>query len=111
MTRLLALAAAALSISSVAATAAPDLDQPTMKVQYGDLNLATTSGVATFYSRIKAASVAACASVGDDRTLGGLNQERACRAEMISKAVQNAKNPALTEVATGQSATRQVASH
>lgn len=111
MTRLLALAAVATLSFSAAANAASDSDQPMMKVQYADLNLATQSGVATFYSRIKTASHAACASVGDDRTLGGQNGPKACRDELVAKAVEQAHMPALTEIATGQSAPRQVASH
>lgn len=111
MTRLLALAAlAALSVSS-AATAAPDTDQPTMKVQYAELNLATQSGVATFYSRIKAASETACSSVGDYRTIRGVNQNKVCRDEMVSKAVESVQIPALTAIAAGRSAPMQVASH
>ncbi len=111
MTRLFAIAAVAALSFSAAAYAAPDSEAPTMKVQYADLNLATPSGVATFYGRIQTASAMACQTVGDDRGLDGRNQNKACRDEMISKAVESARIPALTELATGHSAPRQVAEH
>ena len=112
MTRILTFAAvAALLIGASGASAATDSDQPRMTVKYADLNLAGAGGVETLYSRIKNASAAACASVGDDRTLGGLNQNKACREEMTSEGVRGMNLRALTQLASGGSAPMRVASH
>ncbi len=110
MTRTFALIAAALSIAA-AAHAAPDADQPHMTVKYSDLNLAGPSGVATLYARIQTASAIACASVGDDRTLGGLSQNKACREQMVTEGVRSMNLKPLAEFARGGVEAIQVATH
>jgi len=107
MTRTLALIAiAALSFSGVAANAATDSDQPSISVSYADLNLATPAGAATLKTRIETASVRACAMVGDDQSLGGLHDNKACRDELIKRATK-ALEPAM--VADGPVGTSKVA--
>jgi len=112
MTRIFTLAAvAAVAISAHAAAANGDPDQPRMTVKYADLNLASPAGVANLYSRIQNAAANACASVGDDRSLGGLNANKACREEMVIEGVRGMQLQALTELAAGGSIPTRVASH
>lgn len=111
MIRILAFLAAALSLTAAAVQAAPDSDQPHMAVKYADLNLAGSDGIAVLYDRIKSASVRACAGVGDDRTLGGVNQNKACRDELVAEGVRGMNLNALTQLAAGSSATIEVAAH
>lgn len=111
MTRLITFAAVAALLIGASAANASEFDQPHMTVKYADLNLASANGVKTLYSRIKNASAAACASIGDDRTLGGVNQIKACRNEMASEGVRGMNLRALTQLASGGSAPMQVATH
>ena len=105
------LAFAAVLSTAAVAHAAPDADVPQMSVHYGDLNLATKSGVATLYNRMRSASRAACASYGEGHSPSDVRINRACRDDLISRGVTQMHSSTLAALASAEPKSVQVALH
>lgn len=69
---------------------------PTVRVSYGDLNLASEQGNSTLYARIVSAARTVC-GVGevDIRDLHALASARSCEAHAIAQAVSDVPSPKL----------------
>jgi UrcA family protein len=93
------------------AHAGSDLAAPQMKVRYGDLNLASDTGVKTLFARMRAQSAAACAPFGDNQTITGSEAVKACRADLMTRGVEQMHSSALAALATPSPRPIQVASH
>lgn len=94
------LALAAVLSTAPIAQAAAEPDVPQMSVHYGDLNLATKSGVATLYSRMQSASRAACTSYGEGHSPSDVRINRFCRDDLISQGVAQMHSDALSALAS-----------
>ena len=105
--------AAVLSTAAVvqSAHATPETDVPQMTVRYGDLNLATPSGVAALYSRLQSASANACDAFVAGNSISDRRIAASCRSDLVSKAVVALHAPALSALAAGDPKPMQVASH
>ena len=105
--------AAVLSTAVVvqSAHATTETDVPHMTVRYGDLNLATDAGVKTLYARMQSHSAAACAQFGDAGTITGGEVVKACRADLMTRGIEQLHSSALTALATPAPRPIQVASH
>jgi UrcA family protein len=68
-------------------------------VQYGDLNLASPTGVERLYQRIVAAAHDVCDRHGD-RSLGNFARTQICVRQSIARAVATADRPELTALYT-----------
>jgi UrcA family protein len=94
----IALAACLLSVAAGTAAAASAADDSagvrTMRVAYGDLNLATEQGSRALYARIEAAARQVCAP-DDPRNLEAFAAARACKARAIARAVNDVHSPML----------------
>jgi UrcA family protein len=93
------IALAACLLGAVAGTAgaagvASDADVRTMRVTYGDLNLATEQGSRALYARIESAARQVCAP-DDERNLEAVAAARACKARAIAQAVNAVHSPML----------------
>lgn len=76
----------ALGIANVARSATPEA-APSIKVSYGDLDLANEQGAHTLHARVAAAARQVCAPDGFDiRNLKVYTIERACMSEAIANA-------------------------
>jgi UrcA family protein len=76
----------AVGLADVARAAGPDT-APSVKVSYGDLDLANAQGVQTLHARVTAAARQVCAPDGlDIRNLKLFMIERACMSEAIANA-------------------------
>ena len=91
----LAVAGLVASVSGFAAT--PDVDVPSVKVRYDDLNLATASGVNALYRRISAAARDVCPDVYSRDPHVALAAQH-CQAAAIAKAVSEVNSPSLAMV-------------
>jgi UrcA family protein len=70
----------------VARSASPD-EAPSVKVSYGDLDLANAEGARTLHARITAAARQVCAPDGFDiRDLKLYYMERSCMSETVANA-------------------------
>ncbi|MBV8910556.1 MAG: UrcA family protein [Gammaproteobacteria bacterium] len=92
--------AACLMGAAGSALAAPHADEvATIRVAYGDLNLASDQGNSKLYSRISAAARQVCfASNVDPRDLALYAQVRSCEAQAIANAVQAVNSPRLAAI-------------
>lgn len=72
---------------------------PTVRVAYGDLNLASEQGNSTLYARIVSAARAVC-GIGDVdiRDLRGLATARACESHAIAQAVSDVHSAKLAAI-------------
>ncbi len=98
-TRLIAgaLFATLISGTSAIANAAGDTDSLQRTVKYADLSVASTSGAATLYNRIRIASEEVCAPLGHG-DLSSKMKVKACAHKAIADAVGQVNQPALTAV-------------
>ena len=79
----------AVGLASVARAAPPADAAPSVRVPYGDLNLASAQGVNTLNARVSAAARQVCSADGVDlRDLQASAAERSCE----SKAIANAEH-------------------
>ncbi|HTU67608.1 MAG TPA: UrcA family protein [Steroidobacteraceae bacterium] len=85
---------AALSFSSLA-SATVTADSSSVVVRYGDLNLASGSGVKNLHARLRSASESVC-KVLDSRVLGLHDQYQQCVNDALSRSVARVANPNLT---------------
>jgi UrcA family protein len=87
------------------ATGAPDdsAGGRTLRVAYGDLNLATEQGSRALYARIESAARQVCAP-DDQRNLEAVAAARACRARAIAQAVSDVHSPVLAAAYAAQRA-------
>jgi UrcA family protein len=94
---------AAIALAALAGSAAAQSvgsDAPiSVKVGYGDLNLASEAGASTMLVRIQSAASRACGEAPDLRDLGRVAIYDHCRAEAISRAVRMLGSPLVTSLA------------
>ena len=96
---LAALAACLIGTSANAFAATPADAAPSVRVTYGDLNLASEQGNAALYARIVAAAREVCqADRVDIRDLGRYSLARSCKARAIAAAVQAVHSPQLAAI-------------
>jgi UrcA family protein len=87
---LVALTVALLTAAAGAQAAAPGEETTSLKVAYGDLNLASSAGSDALYARIVSAARTVCyANDVDSRDLHAVASERACETRAINAAVQD----------------------
>jgi UrcA family protein len=99
-TALAALTACFLLGATGAAHATQSADAaPSVRVAYGDLNLASEQGNSTLYARIVSAARAVCrVDDVDIRDLGALASARACESHAIAQAVSDVHSPKLAAI-------------
>jgi UrcA family protein len=85
------------SLSAVAVAIQPGDDPPARRVNYADLNLATSSGAEALYARIKSAAAEVCEPV-NARALKSFLISRRCAEQAVSRAVAYVNAPALTNL-------------
>ena len=79
-----------------AAQAAPVVEARSVKVSYGDLNLASDDGAQLLYGRIVSAARQVCeADRLDNRDLRAVSLEQRCEAQAIAAAVSAVNSPRL----------------
>lgn len=84
------------ALSGLAQAGTPGSDAASVKVAYGDLDLATTEGTSTLYGRLVAAARTVCGASGiDNRDLHAVAIERSCERRAISHAVDDVHSPQL----------------
>ena len=77
----------AVGLVDVARSATPGQEAPSVKVSYGDLDLANAQGAHTLHARITAAARQVCAPNGVDmRDLTLYTVERSCLTETVANA-------------------------
>jgi len=90
--------AAALVLSNVG-QAATTIDRKTevlsVVVKYGDLDLATRSGISKLHARLRGAAKQVCSPL-DSRVLGLREQYDACVTDAVKRAVADVNKPAVT---------------
>jgi UrcA family protein len=90
-------------LADVARSATPDATPdatPSIKVSYGDLDLASAQGAQTFHARVTAAARQVCAPDGVDiRNLTVFTVERACMSEAVTKAERAVQGTKVASVA------------
>jgi len=74
---------------------------PTLRVSYGDLNLATEQGSMALYERLVNAARAVCV-VEDNRDLRAAAAASVCREQVIAQAVRDVHSPMLASVYAAQ---------
>ena len=88
---------------AVAGSAAAQTDDsgapPSVKVSYGDLNLASSAGAKAMLVRIRSAASRACGDAPDLRDLGRVAIYNRCRTDAIHRAVKELGAPLVTEAA------------
>lgn len=84
----------ALGSAQAAPTVDPDTGIPSLQVRYGDLDLATSAGVAALYRRIAAAAQEVCPRA-EPAEIERYRASRACQAQAIERAVHEVHNPHL----------------
>jgi UrcA family protein len=88
---------AALSIAGIAgASTRVSSDVSSVVVKYGDLNLATTQGVATLHTRLRSAAKSVCAPL-DTRILGLRDAYTACVSDAITRSIADVGNENLSK--------------
>jgi UrcA family protein len=97
-----ACAVLALGVLAGVAQAAPStLETTSVKVSYGDLNLATAQGNKALYARIVSAARNVCAAYDvDGRDLHAVVIERSCEQRAISRAVQDVHSTQLAALSS-----------
>jgi UrcA family protein len=87
---LVALTVALLAAAAGAHAATPGEESTSLKVAYGDLDLASSAGSDALYARIVSAARTVCyANDVDSRDLHAVANERACETRAINDAVQD----------------------
>lgn len=76
--------ALAILAASPAAVQAAGFEQPSVKVTYSDLNLATAEGQANLQARLQQAATAVCGDQEVRRSIGDELNYKACRADTVS---------------------------
>jgi UrcA family protein len=105
-TRILAISifmALASSASTVCSAADPS-DAPQTTVKYGDLNVSSTQGATTLYSRIQGAAENVCRPL-DGRDFASQHRYAFCLRNAIADAVKNVDQPALFAVFSAKTGT------
>ena len=89
----------AVGLADVARSATPDATS-SIKVSYGDLNLAGARGVHTLHARISAAARQVCAPDGFDmRNLNVYTVERACMSQAVANAEREVQGTQVASLA------------
>ena len=83
--------ALAILAASPAAVQAAGFDQPSVKVHFNDLNLATAEGQASLHARIEQAAKNVCGGYEVRRPLGEELAYNACRADTVSDGLAQAR--------------------
>ena len=105
--RFLGITFATLAAAMVIGTAgaAPVSEAPSVKVSYGDLNLASDAGTQALYSRIVSAARDVCfARDVDNRDLGAMAASRSCVNTAIANAVSTIHNERLAALSGARTA-------
>lgn len=87
----------AISVSAQAAGTGRNMTTQSVTVSYGDLNLSHQAGIATLYSRLRAAAGRVCAPEPDGRDLDKRDYWKQCFNQAMDNAVAGINNPALTQ--------------
>jgi UrcA family protein len=91
------------ALSGFAQAGTPGTDAASVKVAYGDLDLATTEGTSTLYGRLVAAARTVCDASGvDNRDLHAVALERSCERRAISHAVADVHSPQLAALVSAR---------
>src|SRR5690242_20228312 len=94
-----ALAACLIGAAGSALAASPTDGALTVRVAYGDLNLATDQGNSVLYARIRAAARQVCLSDRVDiRDLARYAEARSCEAQAVAHAVQAVHSSSLAAI-------------
>jgi UrcA family protein len=91
--------ALALLAASPAAVQAASIEQPSVKVTYSDLNLATAEGQASLQGRLQQAATTVCGGEEGLRSLADEVNYKACRAATISNGLAQIHQQAASTVA------------
>jgi UrcA family protein len=92
--------AAALLLGAAGAYAASPDTAPSVRVAYGDLNLASAQGASTFHARIAAAARTVCgADSVDIRNLREYAEARSCETQAIANAEHDVNSPKVVSLA------------
>lgn len=84
---------AALLLGAAAAFAGGPNGAPSVRVGYGDLNLASAQGASTFHARVAAAARSVCSADNVDiRNLREFAAARSCETQAIAKAVSDVQS-------------------
>jgi UrcA family protein len=94
----IALAASVLSLSTLAARAAPTAEPYSVTVQFADLDIERKAGVAKLYSRIKAAAQRVCDQQANER-LAAKQTYSVCVERAVAAAIARINRPMLSEYA------------
>jgi UrcA family protein len=90
----------AVGLVDVARSATPDDTVRSVRVSYGDLNLASEQGANTLYARVAAAARQVCGADGvDARDLHAYAAERSCESHAIANAVRAVQSPSVASLA------------
>jgi UrcA family protein len=92
-----AIVTALISSFSAVCNAADAADVPKTIVKYADLDVSTSQGAATLYSRIRFAAETVCLPV-DQRNLAAMFRRKQCVQQAIAGAVAKVNQPALSAV-------------
>jgi UrcA family protein len=92
-----AILSALISSFSAVCSAAGAADVPQAVVKYADLDISTSQGAATLFSRIRSAAEAVCLPV-DQRDLATMFLRKQCVKQAIEGAVAKVNQPALSAV-------------
>ena len=89
----------AVGLAGIARSATPDA-APSVRVPYGDLDLASEQGANTLHARIAAAARQVCAPNGvDGRNLAAFAAERSCESQAIANAMSQVQGPQVASLA------------
>jgi len=89
----------AVGLANVAHSATPDAT-PSVRVPYGDLNLASELGASTLHARVTAAARQVCAPDGlEIRNLQAYAAERACMTQAVANAERDVQATELASLA------------
>lgn len=91
----------ALGVPSLTMAASPSyLDEGTIKVAYGDLNIDTVEGAKTLYARIEKAAEVGCdlRSLREVGSIRRYKESRTCYEKNVTAAVDRINSEALTKV-------------
>ncbi len=86
---------AVLAFSGIVSAGIPK-DLPSVVVKYGDLNLATQSGVKSLHSRIRNAAEQVCSPL-NSRILGLREQYEICVSDAMKQSIADVGNPNLSQ--------------
>lgn len=90
---LLAAATLALAILPIAQAAdRPEVKVPSTSVQYGDLDVSTSEGIAALTSRLQAAAKKVCTPSADNKTVAAKRAARACEERALKVALARVDN-------------------